>query len=335
MRKILLTRLGLTAAGVLATAIAWSAPALALDHVKFNMAWIAQGSTIGPVIAEQKGFFKQLDLSVETVRGYGGTRTTNEIDQGLFEFGYGNPLAIVLNRADGGKTRMVGAINDAWPGGLCFVTSRHRIAGPKDMKGLTIGGGANSPVQLMVPAWLQRNGLPRDWAKLMQLDPNVIYASLIEGKIDMAECWKGSDKANIDQLARDASLNVGWVEYAKFNLDIYGSGLVTTDKMIAERPDVVRRFVKGTYQGYAYAFDHPDEAVDILLKVFPVTDRRVVLQQLLETKELITGPDTAAHGFGWMREDKMKRTLDFIAEAYSLHQPVQVGDIYTDAFLGK
>ena len=44
---------------------------------------------------------------MEAVRGFGGIRTVNEIDQGMFDFGYGDPLAVMLNHTRGGSTRMV------------------------------------------------------------------------------------------------------------------------------------------------------------------------------------------------------------------------------------
>jgi len=69
------------------------APALAMDKVKFNLAWLPQGSTGGILVAIAKGFYAEAGLDVSAVRGYGGQRTVNEIDQGLFEFGYGDRSA--------------------------------------------------------------------------------------------------------------------------------------------------------------------------------------------------------------------------------------------------
>ena len=164
-----------------------SPPGHALTKVTFNMSWLPQGSMAGVIVAIDKGFYAAHQLDVEAVRGFGGIRTTNEVDQGMFDFAYGDPLSVILNRAHGGSARLVGIINQRWPAGLCFLKEYKHIAAPADLKGLTVGGGQNSAVQTLLPLWLKRNNVDPAGVKILQLNPSVIVASLIEGKIDAAE----------------------------------------------------------------------------------------------------------------------------------------------------
>ena len=300
----------------------------AADSITFNMSWLPQGSMSGVITAIEKGFYSEVGLDVEAVRGYGGGRTTNEIDQGLFEFGYGNPLNMVLNRSKGGKTRIVGAINQHWPAGLCHVRERHKLDAPSDLKGITVGGGSYSPVHVMLPVWLELNGESRDAVTLLKMDGAVVDVSLVEGKIDAAECWLGSNKALIEKLAKQAALTVGFLNYSDFNFDILGSGIVTSDKVIAENPDKVRRFVTATYRGYAYANANPEEATDYLLKQFPVLDRDVTLQQVKETVDLMAGSGK----LGMIDPAQVQRTIEFVGPAYGIDS-VAAEDLYTNDFL--
>jgi len=300
-----------------------------MTTVTFNMSWLPQGSMSGVITAIEKGYYAELGIEVETTRGFGGIRTVNELDQGMFEFAYSDPLAIILNRSNGGKTRMIGAINQRWPAGLCYVAERHQVESPADLKGMVVGGGQNSPVQAMVPAWMEANGLPRDTVTMMQLDPSVISASLIEGKIDAGECWLGNSLAVYQKRAADADVTIGWIEYSQFNLDIYGSGLVTTDRMIAEQPELVKNFVAATYRGYTYARDNQNEATDIMLKHFPVLDRNITAQQVAEISELISGTEV----MGWMDSARVNNTLEFLAAAYEVSEELGADDIYTTQFI--
>ena len=300
----------------------------AADSITFNMSWLPQGSMSGVITAIEKGFYSEVGLDVEAVRGYGGGRTTNEIDQGLFEFGYGNPLNMVLNRSKGGKTRIVGAINQHWPAGLCHIRERHKLDAPSDLKGITVGGGSYSPVHVMLPVWLELNGESRDAVTLLKMDGAVVDVSLVEGKIDAAECWLGSNKALIEKLAKQADLTVGFLNYSDFNFDILGSGIVTSDKVIAENPDKVRRFVTATYRGYAYANANPEEATDYLLKQFPVLDRDVTLQQVKETVDLMAGSGK----LGTIDPAQVQRTIEFVGPAYGIDS-VAAEDLYTNDFL--
>ena len=65
--------------GVLFAACATSVAAQ--EKVTFNMSWLPQGSVIGPIVALDKGYFKDAGLDVTLVRGYGGNRTANELDR--------------------------------------------------------------------------------------------------------------------------------------------------------------------------------------------------------------------------------------------------------------
>lgn len=314
--------------GVLILA-ACSGPPSPANQVKFNMSWLPQGSQIGVILAIDKGFYRDAGLEVAAVRGFGGIRTTNEVDQGMFEFGYGDPVSIALNRANGGGARMIGVINERWPAGLCFLRERHALARPADLKGLKIGGGQNSAVQMLLPVWLERNGVDRAAVQILQLNPSVIVTSLIEGKIDAAECWRANSWPVFEKEARRAGLTLDWLEYDRFNLDIYGSGLITSDRLIRTKPELVRHFVQATYRGYRYAMEHPDEARNIMLEHYPVLDPAVTEEQIHELVDLMRGPGL----LGDIDPQKMRRTFAFIASGYPLTGKVSAGDLYTREFV--
>ena len=300
-----------------------------MDEVTFNMGWLPQGSSSGVIVAMGLGFFEEVGIKLEATRGFGSIRTVNEVDQGMFDFANTDILAVVLNRSNGGRTRLIGAINGRWPAGLCFVTERHQISGPADLKGLKVGGGPLSPMQVMVPVWLERNGLPADSVELMQLDPAIVVGALLEETIDVSECWLGASIPIFQKRAAEAGLTIDWIEYADFNFDIYGNGLVTSDRMIADNPDLVRRFVEAAFRGYDYVVEHTEEAAEIIVGLHPVLDKDIVLQQLQETIASMNDHENVS----WLEEDKIAETLGILRSAYDIDASVGVGDIYTTAFL--
>lgn len=321
------------AAGVFALALAGAAVAQPLQKVTYNMSWLPQGSSIGPIVAQAQGYYKEVGLDVGIVRGYGGNRTANELDQGQFEFAYVDPISITLNRSNGGHVRLIGAINTQWPAGICYVEKNGKRLSLDDMKGLTLGGGSASPVHNVVPAWLEQNGKPRDFIRLLRMDPAVVDASLIEGRIDLAECWKASNRATILKQAEAAGVKIGWVEYSDHGLDAYGSGFATTDERISKNPDLVRNFLKASYRGYQFAIDNPEAAVDIMLKAFPTVDRQVALRQVRDINQLIVDPKAGNKTLGFLRGDRMQSTAAFVDKAFGLNGKVKAGDLYTDQFV--
>ncbi len=317
------------AAGVLAAPSA----ALAQEKVTYNMAWLPQGSSIGVMVAKEQGLFAKEGLEVDIVRGYGGNRTVNELDQGQYEFGYVDPVSLVLNHANGGKVRMVGAINTTWPAGICFDAKRHAIKGLDDMKGLTMGGGSASPVQNVVPEWLELNGKPKDFIRLLRMDPAVIDASLVEGKLDLAECWRASNRAVVQKRADAAGVTLGWIEYSDFGLDAYGSGFATRADLIEKKPEVVRKFLKASYAGYEFAQKQPEQAAAIMTKLYPTIDPNVALMQIQDINTLLVDPNAKDQGLGYLRPDRMDATVKFITKAFDIKSDIKPDDLYTNELL--
>ncbi|RJF96416.1 nitrate ABC transporter permease [Sphingomonas cavernae] len=295
------------------------------ERVTFNMSWLPQGSMAGVIAAIDKGYYAEAGLDVNVVRGFGGIRTANELDQGMFEFGYGDPVSVVLNRQNGGKTRMVGTINTRWPAALCYVKERHTIEKPADLAGLTVGGGQSSAMQALVPAWLTRNGVDKDSVKLLQLDPALVVTSLVEGKIDAGECWEGNSLPLYHKRAKEAGVTIGRISYSAFNLDLYGSGILTTEKMLAEKPETVKKFLAATYRGYEYAAANPDEVVGMMTKRFPMLDAAITKQQMVETAELMKD------GAGTFKPARVASSLDFLKQAYALKGDIAPGDVFEGA----
>jgi NitT/TauT family transport system substrate-binding protein len=320
-----LSFVGLCAAG---------APARAQEKVTWNMGWLPQGSSIGFMMAAEKGYYHSAGLEVRIVRGYGGNRTANEVDQGQFEFGYVDPISLVLNRSNGGKIRLVGAINTQWPAAICWISNRIQPKTLDDLKGRSLGGGSASPVHNVVPAWLEMNGKPRDFIRLLRLDPAVIGPSLVDGRIDLVECWKGSDRAVMQSQAAAAGLSVGWFDYSAFGLSAYGSGIATSESILVNRGDMVRRFLSATYRGFADAISSPVAAAAVLVKMFPTVDARIALQQIKEIGELLTDPSTSTKGLGYMQNERMASTVAFVDRAYALGGKVSAADVFTNAYLG-
>jgi NitT/TauT family transport system substrate-binding protein len=318
---------------IAAVALAGTTGVLAQDKVTFNMSWLPQGSVIGVVVAVDKGYFKEAGLDVNIVRGYGGNRTATELDQGQFESGYVDPISLVLNRSNGGKIRLVGAINTTWPGGICYVNKAGKERSLDDLKGLALGGGSASPVHNVVPAWLEANGKPKDYIRLLRMDPAVVDASLIEGKIDLAECWRASNRAVIQKQAATAGVPIAWMEYSAYGLNAYGSGFATTEDIIQKRPDLVRKFLRAAYRGYEFSIANPDAAADIMVKMYPTVDRAVALQQIREINDLVRDASATDRALGYLREDRIRSTVYFVYKAFALNGKVKPADIYTNDLL--
>jgi NitT/TauT family transport system substrate-binding protein len=184
-------------------------------------------------------------------------------------------------------------------------------------------------MQVIVPAWLRHNGVDAAAVKLMQLDPAVVASSLVEGRIDAGECWLGNSVPVYRKRAQEAGVTLGMLEYAAFGLDLYGSGLVTTDALIASEPQTVQGFVDATLAGYGWAIANPDAAVQIMLKHNPALEAGITRAQLDELGALLGSEGQR----GRLDAARVQNSVTFLDAAYTLAGKVTAADVFTTRFV--
>ncbi len=89
-------------------------------------------------------------------------------------------------------------------------------------------------------------------------------AALTEKQVDAALCYAMNEP--VQMRGAGHPVNVIYVaDYA----NLVSNGLITNEKTIRERPELVQGMVRATLRGLAYTLDHPDEAFEIVLKHVP------------------------------------------------------------------
>ncbi|MDP7385086.1 MAG: ABC transporter substrate-binding protein, partial [Nitrospinota bacterium] len=181
----------------------------AAEKIKFNMSSRAHGSIAGFVVALARGFYKKEGLDVDLKRGYGALRTVDDVADGLFQFGWGAPEGIVLNRTKGGRTLMVGAINDTFTTALCYDRAKMTLAKPRDLAGKKVGVAGFSPIRAVLPILMDNAGAGGGKIAYIKMKPARTLPSLFSGKTDVAACRLGSDASIVKMAAVKKGVDIG------------------------------------------------------------------------------------------------------------------------------
>ena len=121
-----------------------------------------------------------------------------------------------------------------------------------------------------------------------------------------------------------------------FGYAVYGSGLFTSEKMIAEKSDLVQRFVKAYMQAFADVVKSPQEAADIIVEANPEygPKKDVLVKQIeADIKGTFFSADTKAHGLGWMTKEAWSSTTKILLDQDVMKQPIDVSAVFSDKFL--
>lgn len=306
--------------------------AAAVDDVTFATNWLISGKNAGYFTAIEKGFYTEQGIHLTISRGNGSGDTIKRVATGESDFGLSDTASLISSQTnDGVPVKMVGLMFGKSSVAILYVEEA-KIKTPKDLIGKKLGRSAAGASVIMFPGFLKANGIDRSKIEEVVVNPSSFLPLLLSRQAD-AVLDQSSYLGRYRQGARGSGLTIKAFRFADWGMDLYGDGIIVSQKTIETRPDLIRRFMAATLKGNAYAFDHPEEAIAILRKTNPEIDAEVGKEELLDTKELAMTTEVAAHGAGYIDAQHMERVRDITVDALGLKKKIPINDIYTSQFL--
>jgi len=320
----------------LVTALAGAArPAAAGDAVSVQLDWVVRGVHGIFFVGRDKGFFAAQGIDVTAInRGSGSVATMRMVGAGQADFGFGDLPTAAVARSQDVPVMALAAVNQTSPLAFISIAARHRLRRPADLEGLAVGVQPAGSTYVFFRAFVAANRL--DAAKITQLTVAPPYENyLLLGRVDAVP---GYIDAEVPELAAKAggpqALDV--LLGSDFGYDMLGSGLVASTATIQGRPDLVRRFVRGFLDAFAWVAAHPAETADVIIRANPeyAGRRDVLIAQLqADIDHGFTGPATRQHGLGWMSDAAWARTLAILREQAVITRPLEPGTLYDNRFV--
>lgn len=118
--------------------------------------------------------------------------------------------------------------------------------------------------------------------------------------------------------------------------DLAANGIVVSERLLAEEPELVRGFLRATLRGLRDTIDDPDTAFDVSLGFIPeaqLGDLELQRQVLIESLPYWQSARTEAEGLGYSELEIWVRTEQFMRDAGLLAGPVAVEQAFTNEFL--
>ncbi|MFO1268738.1 MAG: ABC transporter substrate-binding protein [Rubrivivax sp.] len=96
----------------------------------------------------------------------------------------------------------------------------------------------------------------------------------------------------------------------------YTQAISTTRKMIDDKPDLVKRFVRATLEGWKSYMDNPGPGNELIKKDNPNMSDGQLAYGLAKLKEMkvVSGGDAAKFGIGAMTDERWEKTAKFMME---------------------
>lgn len=111
---------------------------------------------------------------------------------------------------------------------------------------------------------------------------------------------------------------------------MYDDVLFATEDTINNNPELVERFLRATIEGWQYAIEHEEEAVDIVLKYAPERTRSQEMYMLQQSIPLI---HTGGSPVDWMEQERWGHTRAVLLEAGAIEKRVNFDGAFTTQFM--
>ena len=210
-------------------------------------------------VAIEKGFYRAQGLDVSMDYNM-ETDSVALIGAGELDFAIVSGEQVLLGRAQGLPVVYVLAWYQQFPVGVAALADSG-IQQPADLAGKQVGiPGLYGASYIGLRALLQANGLQESDLTLDSIGYTQTEA-LLQGLEDAVVVYVSNEPIKLE--AEGYPLNVLRVsDY----LELVANGLITSESMVSEQPELVRGMVTATLQGIAYTSEHPDEAFEICKK---------------------------------------------------------------------
>lgn len=300
-----------------------SVPAQAADAVTVRLKWFNQAQFAGFYVAKEKGFYQAVGLDVAVQPGGPDFPAIQMVAGGNEQFGVTSADQILIARSKGVPIVALAVLYRKSPFVL-FSLKPSGIDAPAKFAGKRIGLKVGGNEELVYRAVLKKAGVPSQ--NLTEIPVKFDMTPLLTGQIDV---WPGY-VINEVLTAREKGFDVNIIWPSDYGFDLYADTLFTTENMLRDNPEQVRRFVAATLKGWNDAVAKPDQAAQITVKQ---GSKLTYAHELAMMKESIPLLQPDAQPIGSMQPARWAALQDLLVQGGFLKASIDLSKAYTTHYL--
>jgi len=294
-----------------------SAPAIAAEKVVFMIDWLPAGDKAVPYLGVQDGLFAAEGLEVTIQSGRGSSDVVTKLGTGAADMGTGGLAALLQARAQSPvAVKAVASIYTLQPDAI-FTTEGSGISALKDVEGKTVATATFSSSNVSWPLVLKANGIDAAKVDLLKADPGALAPMLAAGKVAATINWVTVAPAFAKPLA-ETGKKLKVIAWSDYGFDGYGLSVFASEKILTERPETVKKFMRAYMKATAKAVADPMAAAMALKAMVPEVDPEVARAQFASSIPLIVNAISKKDGEGAFEKALLAKTWKWTAEAQNM-----------------
>ncbi len=297
-----------------------------LTPVTLNLQWVTQAQFAGYYVALDKGWYKEEGLDLTIRPGGPDLSAIDAVRVGTAQFGTSLLADVIVGSQQSNDLKSIAQIQQT-NGLLLLAKKSSGINQPKDFAGKKVGVWLGN-WEAQFDALIAKEGLnSNDFTLVSQ---GFSMDAFLKGDLDVASAMIYNEYYSVvEGGVKPEDLSV--INYADFGLDFPGDVLFTSAKFAQENPEICVKMLRATLRGWQYAIEHPEEAVDIVMKY----DKSGVLtrdHQLSMMREIAKLVAVNIRPIGFTDRADVRRTIDTLYSYKVLTTQVSPDSIFTNDF---
>lgn len=254
-----------------------------LESVTLQLKWRHQFQFAGYYAAKHKGFFANEGLEVNFKEFNPDKSITQQVISGEVNYGVGD-VGIVFDYATGKPIKALAAIFQHNP--LVFISKQSSgIVSPYEMVGKRVMHITNESDDAPLKAILMDAELSsQDYTALKY---SYDLTDFVSGKVDVISGYLTHEPL----LLKEQGIDINIIKPQNYGVDFYGDLLFTSDLELNQHPGRAERFLRASIKGWEYAFEHPEEMIQIIKNVYHSQSSIVRLRKEAEEITKLVLPD--------------------------------------------
>ena len=316
-RRIIVALVALTLGLAGGTASGQSAKPL-----KLTLNFLAGGPQAGFMYAKALGLYDKAGINVTIEEGRGSGTTAQLVATGQTDVGFADAPAAMQLRAKNAPVKIIAPVLQT--NGFAIISLEDaNITKPADLVGKRVAVQSGTAQTTLLNAILAANNIDPQKFNTISIDPSAFVGALIEKKVDAI--LGGADFQSV-QL-RDRGFKVRDILYRDVGVPTVGLSIIARDDKIAADPDLYRKFVAASLEGWDAARKDPAAASEAVVKMFPAATKEQIQKQLEVDLKLVCAPGST--GFGRVPEQNWQATYTLLTKYLELPTTKPVTDYYT------